>query len=98
MKLTNFEFSLSIKTTLHFFWTYGIRLSKTYFDYKTKGHTNLTAIKYEDTIAQKPDFYVVLKSFIWLIKNTGYILQKRHWISKNRIFSSKELRLKKVLT
>ncbi len=98
MKLTNFEATLSIKAMFNFFFTYGLRLLRIYFDYKIKGYTNLTATKYEDTIAKNPNFEAVMKSIWWLIKNTRYILRKRRWISKNRVFTSKELKQKKVLT
>lgn len=97
MRLTNFEFGPSIKAILYFFSIFGIRSLRVYFDYKTKGHTKLTSIKYENTIAKKPNFRVIIKSIWWIIKNKDYVLQKRGWISENRVFSSNELKQKKVL-
>jgi len=91
MKITNFEKKLVLKNIFLFFVNYGFRELKIWFDYKIHGTTNMKSTKYENTIASNPNFFMVLKAIIWLLKNWKYLSRKHSKINSNRILSTKEL-------
>ena len=91
MKITNYEFPLNLKNLLLFFIIYGIRELKIWFEYKIKGKTMITSTKFEETIAQKPNFRIVLKSIFWLFSNINYLISKHKRVNSNRILSTKDL-------
>tara|TARA_B100001142_G_scaffold328746_1_gene389736 strand:+ start:2375 stop:3373 length:999 start_codon:yes stop_codon:yes gene_type:complete len=91
MKITNYEFPLNLKNLLLFFIIYGIRELKIWFEYKIKGKTMITSTKFEETVAQKPNFRIVLKSIFWLFSNINYLISKHKRVNSNRILSTKDL-------
>jgi len=91
MKITNYEFPLNLKNLLLFFIIYGSRELKIWFDYKIKGHTMITSTKFEETIAQKPNFRIILKSILWIFSNMGYLISKHKTVNSNRILNTKDL-------
>ena len=91
MKITNFELSLVFKNLFLFFIIYGIREIKIWFDYQVNGKTMMTSTKFEDTIAQKPDFGTAIKSVIWLFSNLDYLISKHKDVNSKRVLSTKEL-------
>ena len=62
MKITNFETKLVLKKLIIFFIKYGFRELKIWMDYSITGTTRLTPTKYEEKIAQKPNFMIILKT------------------------------------
>ncbi|MEK6947109.1 MAG: glycosyltransferase family 2 protein [Nanoarchaeota archaeon] len=91
MKITNFELPLVFKNLFLFFIIYGTREIKIWFDYKINGKTMVTSTKFEDTIAQKPDFGTAIKSVFWLFSNMGYLISKHKDVNSKRVLSTKEL-------
>jgi GT2 family glycosyltransferase len=98
MKITNFETKYTIYSLLKFFFIFGIRELKIFFDYKTKGKTSLTSTKYEDTIAAKPNINAILKASFWIISNTKYLQKKRKKIYAYRKISTKELQKMNIIS
>lgn len=98
MKLTNFEFPLSIKKLFSFFVIYGIREIKISLDYLFFGKTNMKATKYEDKTALKPNFIMILKGIFWLIRNSNYLLKKYQKINSHRIIRTKQLEKMKLIS
>ncbi len=92
MKITNFEFPLSIKNIFLFFGIYGSREIKIWFDYNLKGKTNMTSTKFEDKIADKPNFIIIFKAIFWLIRNYRYLFKKYRTINSQRTMSTKQLK------
>ena len=91
MKITNFEINYMILNLIKFFVVYGIRELKIWWDYKHKGTTKITPTEYESTIAQKPDFIIIIKSLFWIIKNPVYLIKKHMKINSNRRSSTNDL-------
>ena len=91
MKITNFESKLILKKLLQFFLKYGIRESKIWFDYKINGETKITPTKYESKFAAKPNFKIIFKSIIWILKNFYYLRKKHIQVNKNRKISTTSL-------
>jgi len=91
MKITNYEFPLNLKNLLLFFIIYGSRELKIWFDYKIKGKTMITSTKFEETIAQKPNFRIVVKSIFWIFSNVSYLISKHKRVNSNRILNTKDL-------
>ena len=91
MKITNFENKLILKVLFQFFLKYGIRELKIWFDYKKNGTTKITPTKYEDKYAAKPNFKIILKSIIWILKNFSYLRKKHNKVNQNRKISTKSL-------
>ena len=98
MKFTNFETLNSIKSIILFFWIYGIRMIRIYLDYKIKGSTSITSSNYENKIAVKPNFKVILRSLSWLIHNQKYLQKKRKIVNSNRKFTTQDLQKINVIT
>ena len=98
MKITNFEPSTAIRNTLLFFIRYGFRELKIWCDYKIKGTTTLTATDYENKIAQKPSFKIIIKSIFWVISNPKYLLKKQRQIRFSRKVSTKALMKMNIIT
>jgi GT2 family glycosyltransferase len=98
MKLTNFEFKFAIKNMIMFFLIYGFREIRIWLDYKIKGSTSLTSTDYEEKIAEKPNFYVIIKSLLWICANFGYLIKKSQKINSHRILSTNNLKKMKILS
>ncbi len=98
MKITNYELNLSFQRTIHFFIIYGIHELKIWFDYVTKGNTKKTSTKYEKNLAQKPNFKIILKSIFWILKNTRYLYKKQKFVNSTRVFSTKVLQERNILS
>lgn len=97
MKLTNFEWPLAIKIIFSFFLKYGQQTIKVFFDYKFKGKTTIQAIKYEEKIANKPNFRAIFKGIFWIFTNWRYLCKKHRFLEKNRKITTKDLIKKKVM-
>jgi GT2 family glycosyltransferase len=91
MKITNFETKLVLKKLIIFFIKYGFRELKIWMDYSITGTTRLTPTKYEEKIAQKPNFMIILKSLFWIMTNSKYLMKKHHKINSKRVFHTKKL-------
>lgn len=91
MKITNFENSNMIKSLFLFFIIYGFRMLRVQFDYKFKGSTKITATKYEEKIAQKPNLVAIFKALGWILGNSNYIRKKRKQVNSSRLVSTKQL-------
>jgi GT2 family glycosyltransferase len=91
MKITNFEGVNVIKCLVLFFAIYGIRELRILFDYKLHGSTKITATKYEEKIAQKPDLKIILKAIAWCFCNLGYLSKKRRQVNSSRVNSTGDL-------
>jgi len=97
MKITNFESNLVFTNILKFIFNYGIRGMKVYFDYKLKGYTKIKTTDYEETIAQKPNYLMLIKAIFWLFKNYNYLKKKHQRVNSNRIFSTIDLKKMKII-
>ena len=91
MKITNFENRLILKKLFQFFLKYGIRESKIWLDYKINGETKITPTKYESKLASKPNFKIIFKSIMWILKNFYYLRKKHIQVNKNRKISTESL-------
>ncbi len=91
MKITNFESNLSLQKIISFFVIYGIHELKIWFDYTFRGSTNRSSTKYEKNLAQKPNFKIIFKSILWVIRNNSYLHKKRKFVNSSRIRSTKNL-------
>ena len=91
MKITNFETKLVLKKLIIFFIKYGFRELKIWMDYSITGTTRLTPTKYEEKIAQKPNFIIILKSLFWIMTNSKYLMKKHHEINSKRVLETKKL-------
>lgn len=91
MKITNFEPTMAIKKLIQFFLIYGIHELKIWLDYTIKGKTSKSSTKYEIDIASKPDFKIIIKSVIWIIRNYSYLRTKQYFVNSSRILSTKNL-------
>ena len=98
MKITNFESILSLQKIIHFSVIYGIHELKIWLDYTIRGTTNRTPTKYEKNQAQKPNFKTILKSILWIIQNSSYLRKKKQFVNSNRVFSTKILQERNILT
>lgn len=98
MKITNFETSLAIKNIFSFFILYGFREIRIWFDYKLFNKTNLHSTKYENTIAEKPNFKIICKSIFWIIRNIKYLQKKHHQIESTRILKTQNLIEKQLIS
>jgi GT2 family glycosyltransferase len=98
MKITNFEPRFAFSSLLSFFFVYGSREIKIWFDYKIKGHTNMTSTKYEDKTAENPSIKIVIKSISWIFKNIRYLHRKHHQVNDNRIMSTTNLQKIKIIS
>jgi len=92
MKITNFESRLVLRVLMTFFYKYGIRELKIWFDYTIKGKTLIFATEYEEKIAMKPNIRAIFKSLIWLIINTRYLSKKHKQVNKTRTMSTNDLK------
>ena len=91
MKITNFETKLVFKKLIIFFIKYGLRELKIWMDYSVTGTTTLTPTKYEEKIAKKPNFIIILKSLFWIMINSKYLIKKHHEINSKRVLHTKKL-------
>ena len=91
MKITNFEKKLIFKVLFLFFLKYGVRELRIWLDYAINGTTKITATDYEDTIASKPSFQIILKSIIWIFKNSSYLRKKHNMVNQRRKNTTKLL-------
>jgi GT2 family glycosyltransferase len=98
MKITNFEINYMISNLIKFFVVYGVRELKIWWDYKYKGTTKITPTDYESTIAQKPNFLIIIKSLFWIIRNSAYLIKKHIKINSNRMYSTKDLMNMNILS
>ena len=97
MKITNFESKFVFSVLSKFFLKYGLRELKIWFDYKIHGTTKITPTEYENTIAEKPNFKIILKSMLWILQNLGYLRKKHHHVNQTRKNSTKYLTDLKIL-
>ncbi len=97
IKITNFEMILSVEKMILFFITYGKRELKIWLDYTFRHATKLSPTKYEDTIATKPNVWIILKSVWWLVKNQKYLIKKQRFVNSMRVFSTKELENRNII-
>lgn len=98
MKITNFETKLAIKNLILFFVIYGFREFRIWFDYKLYGFTKITATDYDKKIAEKPNFKIILKSLIWIVRNTPYLWKKHREINSSRVLSTQTLKKMDVIS
>ena len=98
MKITNFELKFALKSFLMFFFIYGLREIRVWFDYTINGSTKITATNYENKIAEKPSVVVILKSIMWLFQNSNYLWKKHRRINLNRKVSTQELKKLGLIT
>ena len=98
MKITNFEPRFAFSSLMSFFFVYGSREIKIWFDYKIKGYTNMTSTKYEDKTAENPSIKIVIKSISWIFKNIRYLHRKHHQVNDNRIMSTINLQKIKIIS
>ena len=91
MKITNFELNYMLSNLFKFFVIYGIRELKIWWDYKKNGSTQMTPTDYETKIANKPNFKIIFKSIIWILKNPIYLINKYKKINSNRKLSTQKL-------
>jgi len=98
MKITNFEPRFALRSLLLFFFVYGSREIKIWFDYKIKGSTTMTSTNYEDKIAENPSIKIVIKSISWIFKNIRYLHRKHHRVNENRIMSTTNLQKIKIIS
>lgn len=98
MKITNFEPRFMFRSLFLFFFVYGLREMKIWFDYKLKHNTNMTSTKYEETIAKNPNLKIIIKSVLWIFKNMGYLRRKYIEVNKNRVASSTYLEKIKIIS
>ena len=83
---------------MSFFFVYGSREIKIWFDYKIKGYTNMTSTKYEDKTAENPSIKIVIKSISWIFKNIRYLHRKHHQVNGNRIMSTNNLEKIRIIS
>ena len=98
MKITNFEPRFAFSSLLSFFFVYGSREIKIWFDYKIKGYTNMTSTKYEDKTAENPSIKIVIKSISWIFKNIRYLHRKHNQVNENRIMSTNHLEKIRIIS
>ena len=98
MKITNFEPRFALRSLLLFFFVYGSREIKIWFDYKIKGSTTMTSTNYEDKIAENPSIKIVIKSISWIFKNIRYLQRKHHRVNESRIMSTNSLEKIRIIT
>ncbi|MDC1023638.1 glycosyltransferase family 2 protein [Nitrosopumilus sp.] len=98
MKITNFEPRFMFRSLFLFFFVYGLREMKIWFDYKFKHNTNMTSTKYEETIAKNPNLKIIIKSVLWIFKNMGYLRKKHIQVNRNRVASSTYLEKIKIIS
>ena len=98
MKITNFEPRFALRSLLLFFFVYGSREIKIWFDYKIKGSTKMTSTSYENKIAENPSLRTVIKSIAWILNNIGYLRSKHNNVNKNRILSTASLQKIRIIT
>ena len=98
MKITNFEPRFVLRSLLLFFFVYGSREIKIWFDYKIKGSTTMTSTNYENKIAANPSLKIVIKSIAWIFNNIGYLRSKHKHVNKNRILSTVSLQKIRIIS
>ena len=98
MKITNFEPRFALRSLLLFFFVYGSREIKIWFDYKIKGSTTMTSTNYEDKIAENPSIKIVIRSISWIFKNIRYLQRKHHRVNESRIMSTNNLEKIRIIT
>ena len=98
MKITNFEPRFALRSLLLFFFVYGSREIKIWFDYKIKGSTTMTSTNYEDKIAENPNIKIVIRSISWIFKNIRYLQRKHHRVNESRIMSTNSLEKIRIIT
>ena len=98
MKITNFEPRFALRSLLLFFFVYGSREIKIWFDYKIRGSTTMTSTNYENKIAENPSIKIVIKSISWIFKNIRYLHRKHHQVNENRIMSTTNLQKIKIIS
>jgi len=91
MKITNFESLFASKSIFLFFVIYGTRMLRVLFDYWFKGSTNMKATKYEEKIAEKPNLRIIVKSLVWILRNTGYLYRKHSKVNSERVMRTSQL-------
>ena len=98
MKITNFETRFIFTSLFNFFFIYGLRELKIFIDYSINGQTRITSTKYEDAIAKKPSFKIILKSLLWVLGNQKYLKHKRKQVNSYRRVSTRELQKMKIIS
>ena len=98
MKITNFESKLILQKLVSFFFKYGIRELKIWFDYAFHGTTTISPTDYEDSIAQKPSFKIIIRSLFWVITNSHYLIHKHNSVNSTRTCSTKQLEEIKIIS
>ena len=98
MKITNFEPRFAFSSLVSFFFVYGSREIKIWFDYKIKGYTNMTSTKYEDKTAENPSIKIVIKSISWIFKNIRYLHRKHNQVNESRIVSTDYLEKIRIIS
>jgi len=98
MKITNFEPRFVFRSLLLFFFVYGSREIKIWFDYKIRGSTTMTSTSYENKIADNPSLKTVIKSIAWIFNNIGYLRSKHKHVNKNRILSTVSLQKIRIIS
>jgi len=98
MKITNFEPRFAFSSLLSFFFVYGSREIKIWFDYKIKGYTNMTSTKYEDKTAENPSIKIVIKSISWIFKNIRYLHRKHNQVNESRVVSTDYLEKIRIIS
>jgi len=97
MKITNFEYSRTIWSLFVFFLKYGLKSILISFHFKTKGNTTISSTNYEEKLAEKPDFKMIMKGIFWVIKNFNYLIKKRNQINSKRVRSTKDLEKRNLI-
>ena len=98
MKITNFEPRFALRSLLFFFFIYGSREIKVWFDYRIKGSTTMTSTNYENKTAENPSIKVVIKSLSWIFKNISYLHRKHNQVNENRIISTSHLEKIRIIS
>jgi len=98
MKITNFEPRFALRSLLLFFFVYGSREIKIWFDYRIKGSTTMTSTNYESKTAENPSIKIVIKSLSWVFKNIGYLHRKHNRVNENRVMSTSHLEKIRIIS
>lgn len=97
LKLTNFETGYSVKSMVVFFFYYGTRMLRVLLDYMIKGHTKISATRYEPAIAQRPNIKIMIKGIFWILRNYSYIREKHRQVNSARVVSTQEMKRQRLI-
>ncbi len=98
MKITNFESHIALKNMFLFFTIYGFHEFKIWLDYKIFNKTNIHSTKYDDTIAENPDFKIICKSVFWILCNMKYLRKKHCKIESIRILKTQNFIEREIMS